>query len=823
MSFVSQFKKHYYSWSAFQRLAFCFSISSFISVGLLVFATLNRIRSGSSIGIMLPFSAAIVLLGFLASIILWRKSTQSQNKIEQRTVIPLYIFNSPLSVPLFWVLINIFVFTFGIIVIFNTQLFGRAYLSFLPTLFICFSFTLTVISFLIKYSPSIILLTGRLRSLSAQEIFLFLLTCIGFIYTGWFISITLIPRAFPIFLILLKHQEILLCSQLFIILTITNLVLFSIRAIPIRYKTATLLFHSNDTIFQTDKKRNYECLFSFLISFLFFCVYLLIFPIAYDTNDDILIVQLLSGYIGGVPQEFPVYSNVILGLLFRYLFNINNQINWVVIFYLVIDFLSIWSLIYTFLSARINLLSKFFGITVIFLFNIYFLSALTYTTISAISSLAGLLAINSMILEKKTVFSSQYWTGLVFLIIGCLIRFEAACMVVLLFIPLVIFNLKQFLNNRKAVLCILLPALIISTSILFNHYYLVSHPAWYDYVQYNKIHQQLRDTPRSQSLEKSVTLQQSVEWSQNDTYLFTYWFNLDQQVVSESKMRSLVTQISNWNSDISETLNALKSTLLNFPTLDFLYFSLACFIVFLLSSRKSKSLFCALLIIFILSFVFIILSWGYKLPPRVCIPMLFTFSILVLLLPAWNEKNCYSVIPNETSRIIFTSGIFMVVILLFFGRHLFSRPFEQKQEFTARHEYYDKILTEINSQYSKGIFTENSLVLAPDASFPFFSMNPYSIDFPKVDILSGGWNSFSPLYDAQFKQHDLSIEPVSYIDEPDLYILSYSMMMSNVEQFYFEHYGINITCDPVYVLGESGPIDLSENPIVIYKINTKEN
>ena len=52
---------------------------------------------------------------------------------------------------------------------------------------------------------------------------------------------------------------------------------------------------------------------SLLCAIAFFVLYLFVFRPGYQVDDDITMIQLASGYLGGTPVPFMVFSNVILG------------------------------------------------------------------------------------------------------------------------------------------------------------------------------------------------------------------------------------------------------------------------------------------------------------------------------------------------------------------------------------------------------------------------------------------------------------------------------------------------------------------------------
>ena len=84
---------------------------------------------------------------------------------------------------------------------------------------------------------------------------------------------------------------------------------------------------------------------SLLVAIAFFILYLFVFRPGYQVDDDITMIQLASGYLGGTPVPFMVFSNVILGFLLNFLYRLPTNLNWEILFFLGINFLSVWSLV----------------------------------------------------------------------------------------------------------------------------------------------------------------------------------------------------------------------------------------------------------------------------------------------------------------------------------------------------------------------------------------------------------------------------------------------------------------------------------------------
>ena len=70
------------------------------------------------------------------------------------------------------------------------------------------------------------------------------------------------------------------------------------------------------------------------VALAFFILYLFIFRPGYQVDDDITMIQMVSGYFGGQPVPFMVFSNVILGFLLNFLYRLPTNLNWEILLFL---------------------------------------------------------------------------------------------------------------------------------------------------------------------------------------------------------------------------------------------------------------------------------------------------------------------------------------------------------------------------------------------------------------------------------------------------------------------------------------------------------
>ena len=183
---------------------------------------------------------------------------------------------------------------------------------------------------------------------------------------------------------------------------------------------------------------------SLLVAVAFFILYLFVFRSGYQVDDDITMIQLASGYLGGTPVPFMVFSNVILGFLLNFLYRLPTNLNWEILIFFGINFLSVWSLVYIVFSLPLKSVHKSFGILVILLSDSLFLLNVTFTTMATFAALSGLVSILAAN-DKRSLFPKRMLiVGGLLILMSSFIRVKSFFLVLLLIFPSLIIIRRWF-------------------------------------------------------------------------------------------------------------------------------------------------------------------------------------------------------------------------------------------------------------------------------------------------------------------------------------------------------------------------------------------
>ncbi len=163
---------------------------------------------------------------------------------------------------------------------------------------------------------------------------------------------------------------------------------------------------------------------SLLCAIVFFVLYLFVFRPGYQVDDDVTMIQMVSGYLGGKPVPFMVFSNVLLGFILNFLYGLPTNLNWEILLFFGVDFLSVWCLVYIVFSLPLKSVYKFFGVLVILLSDSLFLLNVTFTTIATFAVISGFVSILAATYKGSQCPKRMLIFGGLLILAGSLIRIE---------------------------------------------------------------------------------------------------------------------------------------------------------------------------------------------------------------------------------------------------------------------------------------------------------------------------------------------------------------------------------------------------------------
>ena len=557
---------------------------------------------------------------------------------------------------------------------------------------------------------------------------------------------------------------------------------------------------------------------SLVTTIVFFVVFLVFLHPGYETDDDISIISLASGYLGGKPIPFLVFSNVVWGLLLTSLYALHSRINWEVLLFFVLNFISTSGLIYLVLSRPWRELHKLFGVLVILLADAYFLVNINFTTMAAFASISGFCLQLAGVRPHSSLRKGLFFLGSGLVLAGCLIRIEAMFLALALVLSSLVFCAGSF-KLKNLILALAVTGGLVAGSYVFDRLYVQSSPEWNTYYLYNQTRSMLHDTPR---LVNIGTLYQKVGWSQNDLVMFTHWFFPDVKTYSLEHLQYLVKIVPNTRTNLFITLRIFVGSLLEPATIPYLMMIAAIWLAAWVYRARKRTLLPLLTLTAISFGLGVFLAWSMKLPARVLLSLLAALSIDGLFILDWTGSFEQQVASTSLRNRSFSRyakyciGLFMLAAV---GLVTFQ-SIQAARVYITRQAAYERILADLEDLQNQGKIEENALIVSPASGIPIEWSNPMILELPRIQYLPMGWLTFSPVYESVLKQFGNGSLPDELYQKRNVYLLTRPNLMFGVRQFIREHAGIQVTTHVIYQMPNiSGESDYKN--LVLYSVNQK--
>lgn len=271
----------------------------------------------------------------------------------------------------------------------------------------------------------------------------------------------------------------------------------------------------------------------FIWNVLYFGIIAYILPIRFEANDDVIMLLIASGKYSGIPEPHLVFINYIYGLLLTFLYSSYSQIEWYTVLFTIIHIVSLSVIGWSIISNKKKLLFKLIFLVLVYVLEVRLILFFQFTTTAALCALAGIL----LICCKKTF---QQILGVLLFILGSLIRFDAALLVLIVISPIF---LRQIIVNHKLKISKPLIFGIFAVLLIFIFRYVdyqsyQSDKNWESFHEYNKYRGTINDNPNVNELMNSLP----PGISQSDFILFLHSFQ-DPKVFNLDRVRLISNQL----------------------------------------------------------------------------------------------------------------------------------------------------------------------------------------------------------------------------------------------------------------------------------------
>jgi len=570
--------------------------------------------------------------------------------------------------------------------------------------------------------------------------------------------------------------------------------------------------------------RNHSFLFAFIVTGIALLIILLTTPVAYETNDDLAMIAVLSGNAGFPPHHDAVCIHPLLGYLLYLLYTFSPSVPWYGA-YLYAAYCLGWSLFGS-VMIRVNRgLSLLLALPLFIHYFFYHSSFVNFTSATLFLSFGVYLCLAEYFM-KNAAPAKNTVAYLVFLAaclcLSLLLRWKLVLYTLLLCVPLLIFMRRE---QVKKILpgCVVLAVMIILT-LGIDHHMTTSHAAYYDYVKLETVFHGYG--PGSFHGEKTLDAARAAGWSMDDYTAFRQlWLIYDNHMFNKDTLKTFIT-LNDPHQDLMYVLKFnIQNIVSNFKAFqsDFLLLFVSVLSMLLYRSRDVLRLrhIDVLKIVLTLGILAssILFFMFYRFQARVYGPLfVYLLGMVVLLTHALSPSEGRTVF-NKTWQYVTAgaAGVLCVVSAVVACQELGIQReilMEQESRKLIMRQSLERIVTDYHSSSTPGadpilIQMDPGIGIGMESCHPLREFN----DLPDIRIFPCGWLINSPYYDSALKDlgfrdgHDFlrrivnRMEMLLVMDATDPGRLN--AVVSVWKSYYFHHVypGVELDFKPVHAEG----------------------
>ena len=480
-----------------------------------------------------------------------------------------------------------------------------------------------------------------------------------------------------------------------------------------------------------------------LFNTLFFVFAAKYLPLLFETVDDSYMCIIANGVFSGQPDAHLVFVNALYGSFLVVLYNLFQSVEWYTVLYCVFHILAMTGIvvmIWNDYSIRQKLKIPF--IFFLYFIWVHFILNFQFTTTAGLLCFSGCLALCRNEAESRVA-------GTAAIFIASLVRFEAAALMGILLIPVLVLRL---IEDRKYIFWFAaLAILVISGKMADKMYY--KSPEWQEYLTYNESRSRIQDDPNRNQI-RPIELPDNV--SEEDYLLFIHFIG-DPKIMNQSVLDHILSQYE--KPVASQILQTTFSQMLQVIVPLLLLVSLfgTCLLFFIINHKRTKNqkavyVLISTFLLFISIFCYLSATTFFKMRVFLCmlLPMMY---VIVKSLPV--EDAIYVLIRNATVSL----AVFISIFALYYLR----------RDYFVWKDRHDRWITVSNKQMPL-LETYDDLVYAPNFAF----YNPFTLKDTPYTVLRLGWMCTMPIFKERFDSYpdfvNKGIICLNEVDSPPDYI-----------------------------------------------------
>ena len=460
----------------------------------------------------------------------------------------------------------------------------------------------------------------------------------------------------------------------------------------------------------------------------------------YIQSDDYQMNYISMGGITGTPDEHLVFIKSFLGVITRFLYNINSQINWFGLIYIIVILLFTYSF---FLVMSIHINNRIALIASLVL-EIITICWLTFTTIAYFCIAIGIMAIIEGIINKSNKYKKYTLIIAGVLLVVCSYTLRSTAMItgLLLALPVLIISANKLIRSKELYVALVGIVLLISVvQIIDNKSY--DSKMWKEYKSFNSARSQVVDYP-IEDYKDNEKIYKELSLSENDVNCIKHWIFADKKVFSTNKVLK-VAKSTKMNTRYNLKIQSILNELLKMKE-TYIVLVLSVILILLCYSKKQKILI-ALQIIFVYGLATSLIILNRSLA-RVYIPI-FVIGVLYIFFIYYFDQKKTDETMNKKKKILLGASILLISVSTAFYVNMYKEKVSEKKTVETEFKYLRQYILD----HKDVVFVSNDI---------FNIMNYQSVldvkaPQPYMNLMNmGHWNIYDDAYYKQVNKYDLS-------------------------------------------------------------------
>lgn len=501
----------------------------------------------------------------------------------------------------------------------------------------------------------------------------------------------------------------------------------------------------------------------FAVSFFLIAAVVIFMPARYAINDDIWMINVLTGKGGFPPDTTMVFLSQTLCYILFFLYRQFPDIPWYGLTIYLAAYLGISLMISLLLrntaKDRFSLLLSMPAFLICFVYN---LSIITFTSVSLLLEFSVLLSLLEwMISDRPFLKHDRVYTGFlgICFILSFLLRWNLVLYALGLCIPILFFLRKEKVRVIFPVAVIIMLFIFADRTLFFFN---TSTPQHREYVEYNKIRAEFNDTIKGEYHgETTINALNKAGWSPEDYEFFRNWifyderkFNVDTLKIflkennPAQKERFLQQIWSRWDKSFADN----KHFVLIF------FFTVLSILLYRSDNYKDishkdkiRSFFSLISLMLIMLFLMY-----FRFVARVYVPLLVYFAGVFLILSIPNKKSLSVDKTTHFARIILVMLSFILFLFSATQSYAVGRIIMEALKTSEQEKNYIRnCLKSVEKQYQKP-----SILIPIDPSTGLLPENVHPLkefsDYTTLRVFPHGTEINSPRYLSIIKQMGIS-------------------------------------------------------------------